>query len=106
MGKSTDACSEGWTFTEPWLIGILATVARQAHQKIGRRCFVTTEDIKQDLAFDAFTDPVLLAQLRSFKDEDCAKKAAYHFADNARRRNCRRYMSKWPRLTQLRMSAA
>ncbi len=106
MGNSADSRSEGWTFTEPWLIGILTTVARQAHQKIGRRCFVTTEDIKQDLAFDAFTDPAFLAQLRSFRDEDSAKKAAYHFADNARRRNCRRYVSKWPRLTQLRMSAA
>jgi len=74
MGNSTDASSEGWTFTEPWLIGILATVARQTHQKVGRRCFVTTEDIKQDLAFDAFTDPVLLAQLRSFKDEDVPKR--------------------------------
>jgi hypothetical protein len=105
MGNSVDARSERWTFTEPWLIGILATVARQSHQKIGRRCFVTTEDIKQDLALDAFTDPVLLAQLRSSKDENFAKETAYHFAENARRRNCRRYMSKWPRLTQLRMSA-
>jgi hypothetical protein len=91
---------DNWALTDPWLIRIMNIVARQTHRKIGRRCFVTSGDIQQDLLVSVFQDSSFLAQLKSMRHEDQAKKLAYQFADNARRRHCRKYISKWPRLIQ------
>jgi hypothetical protein len=72
----------------------------QTHRKIGSRCFVTDDDIEQDLLLAAFSDSSFVPRLRAIRRENYARKIAYRFADNARRRHCRKYLSKWVRLAQ------
>jgi hypothetical protein len=83
---------------------IFDDVATQAHRRIGTCCSMGKEDIRQDLLLDAMTDPSLLTQLRATKQHVRRRKLARAFAENARRRRCRKYVVQWPRLNQLQQS--
>lgn len=96
------AASHVVTLGEPWVIKIFDEVARQAYRRIGAFCFMTTDDIRQDLLFDAVTDTSFLLRLNATTEKTAHAKLARAFAEKSRRRRCRQYMSRWPRLNQRR----
>jgi hypothetical protein len=86
------------------LVAAVDKVANQVHRRIGAASSVSKEDIKQDLFREAFSDTQFLAALYSCADERGTLEVAYAFLDKTRKRLCREYRAKWPRLGQLTFS--